>query len=154
LARQDVAGQHELAAVLLDAEPAACRIAPVARGAARLFVCHGDVPLLRTVSAADDLFDAHRRLLLTVPALAARVLAATLLEGDDLGRAPLLAALGGALAAKEGGRAFLSLGGPTPHQPLGNPPRRARLAGDLFDREHLIRCHAVLLAASLDDSVH
>src|SRR5215467_3807063 len=44
LARQDIAGQHVLTPVLLDPEPAARRVAPVARGAPRLLVCHDDVP--------------------------------------------------------------------------------------------------------------
>src|SRR5262245_21127177 len=44
LARQDVAGQHVLTPVFLDPEPATRCIAPIARGAARLLVCHGDVP--------------------------------------------------------------------------------------------------------------
>src|SRR3954463_8532367 len=47
-------------------------------------------PYWPPASAADDFLDAHRRLLLAVAALAARVLAAALLEGDDLPRAPLL----------------------------------------------------------------
>ena len=41
LTRQDVAGEHELTPVFFDPEPAARCIAPVARGATRLLVCHG-----------------------------------------------------------------------------------------------------------------
>src|SRR5690349_7483284 len=44
LARQDIAGKHVLSPVLLNPEPAARRVAPVARGATRLLVCHDDVP--------------------------------------------------------------------------------------------------------------
>src|SRR3954469_7724699 len=40
LAHDDVAGQHDLAAELLDPEPLAGAVAAVARGAACLFVCH------------------------------------------------------------------------------------------------------------------
>src|SRR5579859_7506220 len=46
LAHQDVAGDDDLAAELLDAETAASGIAPVARGAACLFMGHGGSPLL------------------------------------------------------------------------------------------------------------
>src|SRR5579862_4487337 len=40
LAHQDVAGDDDLAAELLDPEPLTGTVAAVARGAARLFVCH------------------------------------------------------------------------------------------------------------------
>src|SRR5262245_18622344 len=40
LTRQNVAGEHMLAAVAFDAEPPARRVAAVARGAACLLVCH------------------------------------------------------------------------------------------------------------------
>src|SRR5580658_2596731 len=46
LAEDDVAGNHALTARLLDPEAPAFRVAPVARGAACLFVCH-DPLLLR-----------------------------------------------------------------------------------------------------------
>src|SRR3546814_4252016 len=46
LAHQDVAGQHALAAELLHAETASGGIAPVARAAACLLMCHGSVFLL------------------------------------------------------------------------------------------------------------
>src|SRR5215468_3299198 len=48
---------------------------------------------------ADDLLDAHHRLMLAVAALAARVLAAALLEGDHLGGPSLLDDLGHDLGA-------------------------------------------------------
>src|SRR5262245_39744163 len=44
LAYQDIAGQHVLATVALDAQPPPCRVAAVARGAASLLVCHGPSP--------------------------------------------------------------------------------------------------------------
>src|SRR5689334_17283086 len=40
LPQDDVAGEHGLTAVFLDAKPSASRVAAVARGAARFFVCH------------------------------------------------------------------------------------------------------------------
>src|SRR3546814_11714821 len=46
LLHQDVAGQHALAAELLHAETASGGIAPVARAAACLLMCHGSVFLL------------------------------------------------------------------------------------------------------------
>src|SRR5689334_966613 len=46
LADDNVAGHHDLAAELLDAEAAAARIAPVARGAAGFLVRHRPYSLL------------------------------------------------------------------------------------------------------------
>src|SRR3954452_6630125 len=45
LAHDDVAGDEPLAAVLLDAEPLAGRVAAVARAAAGFLVCHDALPL-------------------------------------------------------------------------------------------------------------
>src|SRR5262249_42721257 len=80
LAHQDVAGQHDLAAELLDAETAASGIAPVARGAACLFMGHGGSPLL----AGADAGDLQDRLRLPVADLAPVVVAPPLLEDQDL----------------------------------------------------------------------
>src|SRR5262249_6897069 len=105
-------------------------------------------------SAADDLLDAYRRLLLAVPALAARVLAATRLECDDLWRAALLDDFGSDFGARKDRRANFRLGHAGHHQHLGELHQRAGLPRDLLDREHVVSRHAILLAASLDDSVH
>src|SRR5262245_54903269 len=63
------------------------------------------LPSWAPASAADDLLDAHRRLLLAVAALAARILAAAFLEGDHLRRAALLDDLGGDLGTTDDRRA-------------------------------------------------
>ena len=58
------------------------------------------------------------------------------------------------LAPEMVGLPILRLGGAGDHQHLGELHRRTGVARDLLDRQHLVRRHAILLAASLDDSVH
>src|SRR5687767_4330533 len=67
------------------------------------FLCAIVNPLALTgaLSGADDFLDAHHGLVLAMATLAARVLAAPLLEGDDLGGAVLLDDLGNDLGALE-----------------------------------------------------
>src|SRR5262245_62105683 len=64
---------------------------------------------MRRPLRADDLLDANHRLMLAVAALAARVLAPALLEGDHLGGAALLDDLGDDLGARQRWRADLGL---------------------------------------------
>src|SRR5262249_16147204 len=66
-------------------------------------------------SGADDFLDAHRGLILTVTALAARIFAPALLECDDLGGATLLDDLRHHLCPQNGRRANLGIARATQH---------------------------------------
>src|SRR5438874_6594302 len=79
LTHDHVAAGDLLAAEQLDAQHLGVGVATVARRTACLFVCHTISPL--TGSDAQHL---HGREVLAVTALAVGVLAALLLEGDDL----------------------------------------------------------------------
>src|SRR5262245_7695698 len=153
LAHQNIASKNALTAVALDPEPSARGVAAVARGAACLFVCHRKSSLLSRPSAADDILDANRGLLLPVTPLAPRVFAPALFEGDDLGGPTLLYDLRRDLGAGNAGGADLGLIA-TQHQHLGKLDDGAGLASHLFDNQDLIGSDAVLLAGGIDDSVH
>src|SRR6185437_5425359 len=88
LADQDVARQDLLAAEALDAEAPAVRIAAVTRRTACFFMCHRIAPV--ALGSGDDLFDLDHRQVLTVTVLAPRILAAALLEDDQVLAAALL----------------------------------------------------------------
>ena len=90
LAHQDVAGDDGLAAELLDAEAAACGIAAVARRAACFLMRH-DLLLI----PARDAGDAQHGQMLAMAVLAAVIVAALLLEDDDLSPRGLLDHFGG-----------------------------------------------------------
>src|SRR5579871_2678055 len=104
LAHDDVSAGNRFAAENLHAESLSGRVASVARGAACFLVCHG--PLF---SARVDRRDLHFREGLAVTALPVGVLAALLLEGNDLGAASLLEDLGGHRSARDQRRTGLRL---------------------------------------------
>src|SRR6185369_12523280 len=84
LADQHVARDHELIAEPLHAQALAGGIAAVARAAACFLMCHDFVLLKAAPLGGLDVGDLERRQLLTMAALAAIVVAAMLLEDDDL----------------------------------------------------------------------
>src|SRR5712692_5173573 len=86
----------------------------------------------RLCAVGQDLGHAQQGEFLPVAALAARILAASLLEGDDLRPAPLLQDLGGDRGA-------------------GN---RRRAERDVVDLDDVLSGNAVLLAAGSDDCEH
>ena len=86
--------------------------------------------------------------------LAARVLAATLLEIDQLGAAALLEDFGGDAGACDRRLAERDVAVATQHQHFGELEQRARLGIELLDFEDFVGGDAVLLSARLDDSVH
>src|SRR6188768_1499428 len=100
--------------------------------------------------AADDVRDLYARQILTMTALAMRVLAPLLLEGDDFGRPPLRDDLARDRGAGQSGRADLR----ARHQDLADGDRRTRVAGEQLDIEHVALRHLVLLSARADDRKH
>src|ERR1700686_5502249 len=85
LAHDDVAGDDDLAAEFLDAQPAPGAVAAVARGAARLFVCHLEPSCAAPKSdTGADLGDPQHGLVLAVAVLAPVIVPPLFLEHDDL----------------------------------------------------------------------
>src|ERR1700754_3266581 len=100
--------------------------------------------------AADDVCDLHARQILTMSTLAMRVLAPLFLEGDDFLRPPLSDDLTRDRGALKGRCADLG----ARHQDLTEGDRRAGLAGEQLDIEHIALGHLVLLSARADDREH
>ena len=86
---------------------------------------------------------------------AAVLFAPLLLEDVDLAGARLLEDLGEdrGLVHQRGSDSRLG-GAVAQHQHLAELDRRAGLAGDALDNDHVVGCDAVLLAAGADDSEH
>src|SRR5207249_468398 len=101
-----------------------------------------------------DLGDANRRGRLPVAAMATVVLPALELHDLDLPSTPLADDLAGDPGAREGLRVCDHLAVARHQQHRLELDRRARLAGQLLDRDDLPRRHAVLLAARRDDRFH
>src|SRR3954454_22588119 len=153
LADDDVARDDPLAAVLLDAEPLAGRVAAVARATAGFLVCHDALPLAGDVSGRDYVRDADHGLELPVAVAPPVVLAPPLLEDDDLLALALLKHGRRDLGAGDGGRAH-DRALAADHQHLAELDRAAGLAIEPLDDEDLVLGDAVLLAAGLDHCVH
>src|SRR5262245_58123755 len=86
-------------------------------------------------------------------ALAARILAPALLEGDDLEPAALFDHLGGDRGAGDGRGAERDVVA-AHHQDVAELDDLARIALHLVDLDHILGGHAVLLAAGADDCEH
>src|ERR1700753_1125128 len=86
-------------------------------------------------------------------ALAMRVLAALLLEGDDLLALALLDDLGGHGGALDQRRAMLRRVA-AQHQDFAQGDRAAGVADQLFDLQDVVLGHFVLLAAGADNREH
>src|SRR4029077_10852541 len=107
----------------------------------------------RLVVVGQDLGDAQHRDLVAITALAARILAAALLERDDLRATLVLQHLG--CHRRAGNRRC------TKHRRFSADQQnfaqlhdRTDIAGDLANLEHIIRNDAVLPAAGSDDCEH
>src|SRR6185369_10234103 len=146
LAHDHIAARHGFAAEQLDAQHFGIGVATVARGTAGFLMRH-DLLL-----ASRDTEHLHGGEVLAVAALAMGVLAALLLEGDDLVALAVLENLALDRSALDQRRAQLGLIA-TQHQDfevqLGADVTRQAL--DLQDR---VLGHFILLAASADDRVH
>src|SRR5262249_2664613 len=88
-----------------------------------------------------------------VAALAARILAAALLESDDLRSALVVQHFGCNRGARHRGRAQHRRVA-AHHQNFAKPHDRADVAGDLAYLEYIIRNHTELPAAGFDDCEH
>src|SRR5262249_14670737 len=154
LADQDVAGLHELAAVAFDAPSLTVRIAPVAGAALTLFMCH---ELLRRLASDGDGGDLERRERLAMAAALAIVLAALVLENDDLARAILLDDLGGHLGPAHQRLAQLDLlvvGAARDHEHVREGHRLTGVAGQLLDPYGFTFGDPILFAAGLNHRIH
>src|SRR5258708_6553440 len=107
----------------------------------------------RRFAVGEDLGDAKHRDLVAIAALAARILAATLLERDHLGSTLVLQHFGCNGSARHRGRAEhwrIS----AEQENFTKLHDRADIAVDLANLEHIIRNDAVLPAAGFDDCEH
>src|SRR5580704_14363803 len=100
-----------------------------------------------------DLGDAHQGEFLAMAALAPRILAAALLEGDDLRAAHMVEHLGPDRRARDRGGAERGLLA-ADHQHLAELDHRAGLGFEPVDPEHVFGDNAILLAARFDDREH
>src|ERR1035437_40872 len=148
LAHDDAAGAHALAAELLDAAVLRVGVAPVARRAYALFMCHGRFRISEL-----DVVDADFREALPVPLLLGVVLPATELEHDDLFATAVLHDLAGDLGALEGRHADLRGAAVGAEQDLVEFDLGAGVAEHRRDAQRLAWLGAELLAAGLDDGV-
>src|SRR6185503_4231502 len=147
LTHQDVAGQHLLAAELLEAEPLRLGFAAVLGTAACLFVCHDVLSLKMMIAgSADDAGDLHFRIVLAVRALPQVVLAAA--EFDDAHLVALAVALHGRddFTAAQERRADLDAVALPDQQHLVEFDVGARLGGELFHAKDRAFADSILLA--------
>src|SRR6185437_16147946 len=111
--------------------------------------------LLRRLGATrQDFRNPDDGLVLTVAALATRILAATLLERDDGGGAALLDHFHGHGGAFNEGRADRGVLALAHGEDFGDFDDVASIAGDLADGDDVIGGNAILLATRFDDCEH
>src|SRR5215471_10920687 len=103
---------------------------------------------------ASDLRDAQHGLLLAMTFLAAVIVAPLLFEDDDLVRPPLLDDGGANRSTVEQRRTSRHFDAFADHQHFGELDRRAGLGCKLLDRNNIVLCDFVLLAASTDHCEH
>src|SRR5882757_6996285 len=104
-------------------------------------------------AAGQNLGDADHRKLMAETALAARILAPALLEGDDLVAAGVLKHLAGNASARHGRGADLR-GVATEQQDFAEFDNLARFGLDAVDPDDIFSRDAVLLAAGFNDCEH
>src|SRR5471030_3200057 len=141
LADQDIARHDLLAAEALHAEAASVGIAAVTRRAACFFMCHRTAPV---ALLGDDLFDLDHRQILTMTVLAPRILAAALLEDDQVFAAALLHDRADNLGAGNGGLADLV----AHHQDVGELDLGAGFALETLNGERVVGGDRVLFSRS------
>src|SRR5579864_1271201 len=120
-------------------------------------ICCSPRPARRRTAAARggvDPGDPQHRLVLAMAVFAPVILPPLLLEDDDLVGATLLDQLGADRGAGDQRGASRHGGAIADHQDFGQLDRRARLAGELFDRDHVVGRDLVLLAAGADHCEH
>src|SRR6266851_7581672 len=125
----------------------------------RLFLRWGRPPNPRPAAGARcalgvDFGNPQQGLVLAVAVLAPIIVPPLLLEDDDLVGAALLDEGGADRGAGQERRAGRYGGAVADHQHLGELNRRARLAGELLDGDHVVRGDLVLLAAGADHCKH
>ena len=86
--------------------------------------------------------------------LAAGILAAALLESDELGAARLLHEFCGDLGARDDRRTNFDIRTRADEEDLAELDRGSGIACDPLDRDDVVFGNAILLSACLDDSVH
>src|SRR5712691_2563462 len=101
-----------------------------------------------------DLGDPQHGLELPVAVFAAVIVPPLFLEDDDLVAAALLDQFGADRGAGQERRAGGHLGAVADHQHLSQLDRRAGLAGELLDRDDVVRGDLVLFAAGADHCEH
>ena len=104
-------------------------------------------------AAGEDLGDPHDGVVLAMPALAARILAAALLEGDDLVAALMRDDFAGDGGARNGRRADRRRVA-ADHEHFAERHHFARILLDAVDPDHVFGGDAVLLAARAHDCEH
>src|SRR6185437_6204139 len=105
-------------------------------------------------STGVDAGDLQHRLVLPVAVLAPVIMPPLFLEDDDLVGAAMLDQGGADRGARDQRRAGRHLGAVADHQHFVQLDRRTRLAGELFDRDHVVGGDLVLLAAGADHCEH
>src|SRR5579864_1612088 len=101
-----------------------------------------------------DPSDPQHCLVLAMAVLAPVIVSPLLLEDDDLVSAAVLDQLGANRGADDERSASRHAGAVADHQNFGQLNGRTRLAGELFDRDHVVGRDLVLLAAGADHCEH
>src|ERR1043165_1726086 len=151
LAHDHIAARHGFAAEQLDAQHLGIGVATVARGTAGFLMRH-DLLLAAGIFAGADTEHLHGGEVLAVAALAMSVLAALLLEGDDLVALAVFQDLALDRSALDQRRADLWLVA-AQHQDL-KVELGADLAHQAFDLQDGVLGHFILFSAGADDRVH
>ena len=112
------------------------------------------LPLRTLGGVGEDAGDAHDRQILTMAVLAAIVLAALLLEDDDLVATRLLEHLGGDERASDAGLAEGRDGAVVKRENVGEIDVVAGVGQQLLDDDDVILGDFILLAAGTDDREH
>src|SRR5690606_9163302 len=146
---QDVAGQDELPAETLHAEPLRVRVAAVPAGADSFLVRHSRPP-----SPEPDLVDPDLGVLLPVALLPAVVLPTLPLEDDDLLALAVRDDLGFDGGTLEGRAPHAALAVGLRQQDLVERDRLTDLGGERRDPDRLSGLGPELLTAGADDRVH
>src|ERR1700722_5852310 len=120
----------------------------------RLLSCEPSRILPSRSGAGADPGDPQHGLVLAMTVLAPVVVPPLLLEDDDLVGATMLDELGADRGAGDERRAGRGAGALTDHQNLAKPDRRAGLADELLDRDHIAFRDLILFAAGADHCEH
>jgi hypothetical protein len=142
LADDNVACAHGLAAENFHSPPLSLAVAPVARAAAGLFVCHRFTPCL-----SFDRSNFERGLILSVTALTAVAFPALLFKDDDFFGAPLIDDLAGHFGIGHQRRAYFRIAIAADEKNISQRHLLTDFASQLFDLDDFALRDAVLLTA-------